>query len=325
MKKGTAYFGNRYINHFKEDIKDVKAAGCSIILHTFPEYDMKFYLDTVKELVGVSKENGLEVYVNPWGVGKVFGGEGFSDFLTNNIEDMEVIENGEKRGIACLYSENFRKFIRSWIDAAVYVGADVIFIDEPHWYIAGWFNEKDHWGCRCERCKKRFRNEYGYEMPVEINDDILTFKMEGILDFMKFMSSYAREKDVKTAVCLLPSDKKRDLELYEKTASLNTVDILGTDPYWIWDNFSIDFREYVGKYTSMIKNLSNKYNKESEIWIQNFRVTQDREDEVREALEIIKSYDIDRVLSWGYRGSCVMSSLACSNPDNIWDMFRKFK
>lgn len=325
MKKGTAYFGNRYINHFEEDIRDIKTAGCNVILHTFPEYDMKFYLETMKKIVGISKENGLETYMNPWGVGKVFGGEAFSDFLTNHIDDMEVIENGERRGIACLYSENFREYMKSWIDAAVYAGADVIFIDEPHWYIAGWFNEKDHWGCCCERCKARFKSTFGYEMPVQINNDILEFKKDGIFDFIKFMSGYCRDKGVKSAVCFLPSDRKQDLELYEKTASLDTIDILGTDPYWIWDNVSFDVEEYVEKYTRMIKMLCARHNKESEIWVQNFRVTPEREAEVKKALEIIKSHNIDRVMSWAYRGSYAMSSLACANPENVWKIFKEFR
>jgi hypothetical protein len=323
MIKGTAYFGNRFINHFEMDAKDIKSAGCSAILHTFSENDFKFYKDSMKEIVRVSKEKGLEVYAGPWGVGKVFGGEAFSDFLTNNIDEMEVIENGEKRGIACLYSEKFREYMKSWIDGAVYIGADIIFLDEPHWYIAGWFGEKDHWGCRCKRCQKRFKEKYSYEMPLEQNDDVLEFKADGIFDFSKFLCSYSRGKGVKTAVCLLPSDRPRDIELYERIAALDTVDILGTDPYWVWGNTTFDVEDYVTKYTKLIKDLCTKYGKESEIWIQNFRITMENEKEVERALEIMKEMGIDRIMSWAYRGSYGMSSLACSNPDNIWEIFKK--
>jgi hypothetical protein len=323
MIKGTAYFGNRFVNHFERDAEEIAAAGCKVVLHTFSENDFKFYKDSLKEMTEVSKKHGLEVYFGPWGVGKVFGGEAFSDFLTNNVDEMEVIENGEKRGIACLYSEKFREFMKSWVDGAVYAGADVIFIDEPHWYIAGWFSEKDHWGCRCHRCQKKFKEDYGYEMPLEQSEDVLEFKADGVYNFTRFICDYAKEKGVRTSVCLLPSDREKDLRLYEKVAKLGSVDILGTDPYWVWPNANFDVLEYVEKYTKMIKDLCDKYNKTSEIWIQNFRIPADKENEVKIALDIFKKYNIDKVLSWGYRGSYGMSSLRCENPENIWRMFKE--
>jgi alpha/beta superfamily hydrolase len=76
-EKWYCIFWKQVCRPFQGRPKKIKDAGCSIILHPFPEYDMKFYLETMKEIVSISKENGFEVYMNPWRVGKVFGGEGF--------------------------------------------------------------------------------------------------------------------------------------------------------------------------------------------------------------------------------------------------------
>jgi len=47
----------------------VVEAGCNTVLHTFSENGLRFYQETMCEIVRSSKERGLEVYIDPQGVG----------------------------------------------------------------------------------------------------------------------------------------------------------------------------------------------------------------------------------------------------------------
>ena len=84
MIKGVSYFGVRSPKHAISDMQSIKAAGFNAVLHTWSEEDQQYYYDTMKEIVDRSAELGLTVYVNPWGVGRVFGGEAYSELTARN-------------------------------------------------------------------------------------------------------------------------------------------------------------------------------------------------------------------------------------------------
>lgn len=321
MKKGTAYFGNKYLYHAKKDLLEMKKANCNVLLITYSENDMDFYKNTVKDIIKEAHELDMEVYVDPWGLGKVFGGEAYSNFIAKNIDAMEEIENREKRPIACLNNGKFKSFMKEWIKSAKEIGGDYIFFDEPHFYIAGWFNEKDHWGCRCNVCQNLFKKEYGYIMPEVLNSDIEDFKINSIYNFLEDMCGFSQSLEMKNNVCFLPAKNKKERDLMERICSMDSISIIGTDPYWIWKNITFDIEEYVGEYTKLIKELSLKYNKESEIWVQNFFVKKSQEKDLKKAYRIVKDNNIDRLMTWAYRGSCCMSTLACEDSEQVWKDF----
>ena len=57
------------------DLKDIKAHNCNLIVHTFSENDLFYYPETMTEIVKISHQEGFETYLDPWGVGNIFGGE----------------------------------------------------------------------------------------------------------------------------------------------------------------------------------------------------------------------------------------------------------
>ena len=50
-------------------MEDLARRGFTGVLHTFSENDFYYYRDHMRRVVEVSHEAGLEVQVNPWGVG----------------------------------------------------------------------------------------------------------------------------------------------------------------------------------------------------------------------------------------------------------------
>ena len=160
MKLGASYFGNRIVRYVAQDMKNMVDHHCNYVIHTFSENDFHFYRGTMKEIVKVSHDAGLGVYIDPWGVGKVFGGEAFSDFVMNNPQALQVLSDGKPVGVACLNHPDFRAFMKDWIDAAVETGADCLFWDEPHFYLPSWMGGRQNtWGCLCAVCQQKFKTK----------------------------------------------------------------------------------------------------------------------------------------------------------------------
>src|SRR2546430_5219072 len=79
---GCAYFGVRIPRHVARDMEDLARRGFTGVLHTFSENDLAYYRETMGRIVEISHELGLEVQMNPWGLGRTFGGEAESRFVT---------------------------------------------------------------------------------------------------------------------------------------------------------------------------------------------------------------------------------------------------
>lgn len=157
----------------------LKECGCSAVLHTFSEEDYFFYRDTMKEIVEVSHRQGLKVYVNPWAVAGVFGGEAFSRFLVQNPETWQLCSDRKRYPTACLSHPKLRQFLLDWVEAAAYIGADAVMWDELHWFLPFLFlesNPQKIWGCRCEYCRHLFHEQFGYIMPEIQTSDVLSFQ-----------------------------------------------------------------------------------------------------------------------------------------------------
>jgi len=77
MKLGASYFGNRTLRHVKKDMEKMIEDGCNLVVHTMSEHDIAYHSQTMIDIVKVSRDVGLEVFLDPWGIGRVFGGNHF--------------------------------------------------------------------------------------------------------------------------------------------------------------------------------------------------------------------------------------------------------
>src|ERR671916_1580787 len=202
---GASYFGNRILRHVATDMEDLAERGFTGVLHTFSENDFSYYRDHMRSIVEVSHEAGLEVQINPWGVGYTFGGEAESLFTASHPEVCQVLDDGRLVGAACPNRPEFRAFVRSWADAAIDAGADRIFWDEPHWVNPSSFGlSTERWGCRCERCQEAFFEHYGETMPNELSPEVVEFRETSIVGFVRDLVGYVAGQNARSTVCLLP-------------------------------------------------------------------------------------------------------------------------
>lgn len=325
METGTSYFGVRDVAHAADDLERFDEAGLNAVLHTFSERDQLYYEETVGDLVSASQERGFTVYVNPWGVGRAFGGEALSEFIGRHPEACQRLSTGKRLPAACFNSERFREFVHEWIDAAVGTGADVLFWDEPHWYIPSWHGDsypEGAWGCRCSACQDRFEAEHGEEMPAAETDRVTDFLEASLLDFLDEMMQHVHEAGAENAVCLLPGDTEdHGLRDWERLAEKDTLDILASDPYWSW--LDTDVESYVESVVDRVATLAAAHDCRSQIWIQGFRLDSSEAtiEDVRIATRTAVNGDVDSVFMWGWDGSRVISDIACDDPEAVWQAY----
>lgn len=325
MEYGTSYFGVRHRRHAAEDLDQFVDDGLNAVLHTFSETDQQYYQGTVEDMVDASHERDLDVYVNPWGVGRVYGGEALSEFIGRNPEARQTLSNDRQVPTACFNHPEFRTFMREWTRDAAALGADYLFWDEPHWFLPTWHEEEFEagvWGCRCEHCRSKFAQRYDREMPREETDAVREFKADELLAFLREMMALAKEEGADNAVCLLPSeDADHGLADWEPLAESEDLDVLSTDPYWDVHDDDRGVESFVRYFSEKVACMADEYDLRSQIWIQGFWLPADSTDDVRTATRTAIEADVDSVFMWGYEGCASISASACEEPAEVWNAF----
>jgi hypothetical protein len=325
MQYGVSYFGNRIRKYVKQDMQFLAEHNFSYVVHTYSENDWAYYEETMKEMIADAHELGLLVHLDPWGLGNIFGGEAFSRLVSSNPEMNQILNNGEMAPAVCLNNPLFREQMKAWIDSVSHLKADYILWDEPHWYIAKWFgrpDQKELWTCRCPHCQTKFYYVNGFEMPIEKTKEMDCFREDSIVDFLSDMTEYTHELGIKNAVCLLPDEFNADQPMdWEKVVALPYVDMFGTDPYWYLTKVPVN--EFVTKYTIKVLDLCKNYKKKEQLWIQAFRIPENREPEIESAFKIMRDLGVINISTWGFEACKHMSSLRPANPELVWNTILK--
>jgi hypothetical protein len=305
----------------------MKADGFDYVVHCFTESDLLDGLETMREIVRLSHEIGLEVQVDPWGVAGVFGGEAFSKFTAWEMDSSQVLADGSRVGVACLWDEKMRAFVHRWIDAAIDIGTDVMFWDEPHWYPGDlWYfgeprgEESRRWSCRCERCQERFRFVFGQDLPKEFTDEVVTFRISAVLDMVADCVRYSAGRGVRQTVCLLPHGqfhKLVNLPDWSPFAQLPEIDTFGTDAYWRV-NPPIPLEPFLSDNAAEVRRMCDRFGKTPQFWIQGYNFPKGSEWEAAHAIKVAIDHGITDIPVWAYRGCEAMSRLWPGDIDATW-------
>jgi N-acetylmuramic acid 6-phosphate etherase len=315
---GCAYFGSRIIRHVERDMEDIARRGFTGVLHTFSENDLAYYRDTMRRIVDVSHANGLEVQMNPWGLGRTFGGEAESRFVTMRPDACQVLDDGRRVAAGCLNQPEYRAYCREWADAALEAGADLVFWDEPHWVVPAHVGvddpERRRWGCRCEFCRERF----GAEMPTELTDEVGAFREASLVDFLAEMVAHVRERGGRSTICLLPAvEGAWGVRDWDAVAALPGLDVFATDPYW--HDVDEPARDFVERYARLLARACSRAAVTAELWLPAFRLTTDDVPHFLDALGAGRAAGIERLWVWAYEACAHMTHLATPDSLEVWE------
>ena len=321
MKSGISYFGNRIPEHYRErDFPEIVSTGCTYVLHTFSEEDMRFYRESVREMVQDTRRAGLEVYVDPWGVGGIFAGEAFSDFLVQHPETWQVRADDMRVPAACPNNAQFRAYMREWLDAAAELAPDVVFWDDPHLYFPpGPIGEGREWTCRCAQCQELYRQRYGQPMPVRMTPEVADFREDSLAEFIRWGCAYARGKGMRNTLGLLAfDDPEHTFVHWEKVAALPEVDALAVSIFP--QLFHQERDRFVSQWARRTVELCRANGKEPVVWLQAFLIGAGEEEELAKIAEMAYQEGVRNVAAWGFRGCAHMPAIRCQRPDVMWQV-----
>lgn len=321
LKTGVAYHGNRILKHVEEDMKDISARNMNTVLHMFTHNDWDRHLGVMKNIFDISKENGLEVWVDNWGLGGPPGDK--SHFLQYHPESHQVLSDGTREPVrSCFNSEAFLKFTYDWIDAVAECGGQKIFWDEPH-LIEKDVNGKKVFSCCCDTCKKLFEEEYNKPMPAELTDEVLKFRMDSINSYFEKVTSHAASKGIENIVCVM-------LHTLDHTNGLVNIPALsnfGIDPYWRCDgNWDKEKKcriqspyDYVYDNTKNFTDVAKKAGKDSHVWIQAFGIPAGEEEDIFYATDAAYDAGARTILAWSFRGA-ESNTYKSERCDYLWNI-----
>jgi N-acetylmuramic acid 6-phosphate etherase len=313
---GTSYFGVRILRHVRRDLADLAARGYTGVLHTFSENDLAYYRGTMRDIVAASHELGLTVQMCPWGLGRTFGGEAESRWVTFHPEACQLLDDGRRVATGCLNQPAYRAFCREWADAALECGTDYVFWDEPHWTVPAHVGIDDdvRWACRCDACAERF----GGPLPAELTDEARLFREASLVDFLREMLAHVRGRGGRSTICLLPlTEGPHGIRDWDAVASLPGLDVLATDPYW--KNFEESAGSFVGRFSQLLAETAGRHGVGAQLWLPSFGLARDDIPDLVAAVDAARDAGIDDLWTWGYEACAHMTHLATPDAPAVWE------
>jgi N-acetylmuramic acid 6-phosphate etherase len=313
---GSSYFGVRIVRHVRRDMADLAARGYSGVLHTFSENDFAYYRGTMREIVEASHDAGLTVQASPWGLGRTFGGEAESRWVTFHPEECQVLDDGRRVAGACLNSVAYRAFCKEWADWVLECGVDSVFWDEPAWMVPAHvgIDDADRWTCRCERCAERF----GGPIPADRTPEVQRFREASVVDFLREVLAHVAERGGRNTVCLLPSTEgTHGISDWNLVAELPGLTTFATDPYWKhWNEAAAPF---VRRFARLLRETCERHGVASQLWLPSFGLTAGEIPELEAAVAAAREEGVDDLWTWGYEACGHMTHLATPDAPQVWE------
>jgi N-acetylmuramic acid 6-phosphate etherase len=314
MKRaGVSYFGVRILRHVRRDLQDIAARGYTAVLHTFSENDLAYYRGTMADIVGASHGLGLEVQMCPWGLGRTFGGEAESRWVTMHPEACQVLDDGRPVATGCLNNPAYRAFCKDWADAALEAGTDYVFWDEPHWTVPEHvgIHDPERWACCCDVCRELAG---GTPTPA--------FRETSLVDFLREMAGHVASRGGKNTICLLPlTEGAHGIGDWDAVAALPGLDVFATDPYW--KNFDEPAGTFVGRFATLLAETAARHGVQPQLWLPSFGLTRADIPDLEAAVASTRAAGIDDVWTWGYEACGHMTHLATPDSPLVWEAVTK--
>ena len=315
MKLATSYFGNRIQRHVRQDLQALRGLGFDRVIHTFCENDLAYYPGTMREIVSISHDAGIEVQLDPWGVARIFGGEAFSRWIAEDEDLCQRGPSGRRLAGACLNHPRLRERLREWIDAAAKTGARWVFWDEPHWVHRGPGNPEGEF-CVCPHCLER-----GGDLRAAPPETVERFRGESILRLLGELVRDATEAGLASSICVLPLEVSGQPALdWNAIAQIAGVSEFGTDPYWT--AFQVTEKEARDRFIDINCEAALRACRAAGVpcmlWTQAFRMPQAAEADLFEGTQRMLGHRPDTLAIWGFEACAHMSELAAERPEVVW-------
>ena len=301
-------WGNRFVRHYVErDLPEIVETGCDYVVHTVSEHDLAFHAGEVGALVAATRDAGLEAWLDCWGLGGLFAGEAFSDFLLRHPDSWQVRPGGERVPAACPNAPAFRNLLEGWLDAAAGAGADAVFFDDPAAPADG--------TCACAHCRAPGADGPGGSASGG------TFPQRSLVRLIGDACERAGALGLRTAVGVLPGFSERgDVPLLGQLTAVRAVDVIAVSPLWRAHGRPVS--PYVRDACAAVVAACRDSGQVPMAWLQAFSIPARREDEIARAAEAMVEAGIGNVAAWCFRAGEQMTAVRSERPRLAWETVR---
>ncbi len=326
---GVSYYGISYPEHAEKDFKEMISHNCNAVILALSEFDIDFWFPNIIRVAKVAKDLGLKVYLDTWGIGKWFGGEPPSLFLTNNPGNRQVSAlTGEPLPAACFNTKAFRDYFYGICEKlADEVEADGFFWDEPHYalpksYASITGGAGDDWACRCPVCQKNFEQQYGYEMPRILTKEVIAFRENSALEILETASRKIKaiRPESRITACVHATintyyvKENRGYDDWDKVCKTDAFDVFSTTIL----SYKLP-RSYFKSITQRTVDVAKKYGKSSQRWLMNYYQEPEDLSEIKEIARLYAGMGVESLFAWTYRGG-YGTVLAAPHALEMWDV-----
>ncbi|MDO5581130.1 MAG: hypothetical protein Q4G69_08325 [Planctomycetia bacterium] len=328
LETGVSYYGLSYPEHAEQDFKEMLRHNCNAVILALTEFDIDFWFPNIKEIAKRAKMLGMKVYLDTWGIGKWFGGEPPSLFLTNNPGNRQVSAfTGEPLPHSCFNTEAFRHYFFEICEKlAAEVDADGFFWDEPHYalpkaYASITGGAGDDWSCRCPICQKLFEAEYGYPMPKQLTMEVKRFRQNRALDILETASRKIKAiRPSSKIICCVHATlgtyyvtENRGYDNWDKVARSDACDVFSSTII-SWQLPQSFFRSI----TQRTIDAASKYGKGNQRWLMGYYQEPENLDKIGEIVRLYAEMGVESLFAWTYRGGAG-TVLAAPHALDVWD------
>jgi hypothetical protein len=359
METGVAYFSSRDPRHVRLDLTDMLAHGCTYAVHCLSETDLAFNMKGMADVARLTRDAGLDVWFDPWGVAGIFSGESFSRFLLEHPESWQLRSDGRSVPAACPRDPEARIFLRDWVSRAAELGGRVVFWDEPRFW-TDFAVADEPWACLCALCRDAFRDRFHTQMPAVFTEEVRRFREETLLGLLADLCRLARRAGLRNALRLMPSDlaqagfveaerrtlddinqRRRRREMppldempaairyagiqdWQAAAALPDLDVFGCAPFWY--RFHAPPEPFVRVYTERALRAARQASDASgrrigtQVVMQAFEIPGGRESELWAGIRTAARLGASHVAAWSYGAGAAMSYSRPERPDAVWQV-----
>jgi len=279
----------------KQDFHSIRATGAGSIVYAIAEQEEQRWPRDLERGLSQSQDAGLKVHLSLARYGNLFAGPSYipSWYTFRHPQSRVMDRHGRYHDISCFNHQAFRSWLFKTIER--YLSAypiNGILLDEPRSLDVT---------CFCSVCRA---------LCPDVAD-LERFRRRSMIDFLGELCACTKRADshIKTTVVLLP----QDLYQLDELAALPHLDTIGCHLFW---NLLHEDVTKVGTWGRNVVEVTRRYGKRSQLWLQNFNLDEESEQHLKTAFTQILSVEPDEL-------GCYYYWRNNANPNHVWQTTRE--
>jgi hypothetical protein len=142
-----------------------------------------------------------------------------------------------------------------------------------------------------------------------------------LVAFIAEVSAFARDRGLMNSVCL--TSTVPSVRALPRLAALDSIDDVGTDPYYKLDldHRDPDPEDYVGTWANTVRDAADMHGKTSHLWVQAFHVAEGDEHRIGRCIEVARAHGVSGIGVWGFR-ACEALDIRPARAELAWRVVR---